>query len=162
MVSGDGAPSVATRPLCCFAGQLKSAAASGINFHGGHHDVLVEDCELSYTGDDPIGLWPVSTDAKADRSVDCQRNIVIRNNTARWPRQYPGQKAGQNGSYARDEAACDCSDETTANGTNIKGCWGHYCFATYAAGEGVAFLNNHCEGARGVIAFNGGESIVLF
>ena len=121
MVSGDGAPSVATRPLCCFAGQLKSAAASGINFHGGHHDVLVEDCELSYTGDDPIGLWPVSTDAKADRSVDCQRNIVIRNNTARWPRQYPGQKAGQNGSYARDEAACDCSDETTANGTRIGG-----------------------------------------
>jgi len=23
------------------------------SFHGGHQDVLVEDCEISYTGDDP-------------------------------------------------------------------------------------------------------------
>jgi hypothetical protein len=30
------------------------------------------------------------------------------------------------------------------------------CFATYAAGKGVAFLNNRCEGAHGVIDFNGG------
>ena len=41
------------------------------------------------------------------------------------------------------------------NGTKIKGCYGHRCFATYAGGEGVAFLHNHCEGAGDVIAFNG-------
>ena len=128
--------------------------ADGINFHGGHHNVLIEDCELSYTGDDPIGLWPVSAEAKLNPN-NCQQNIVVRNCTARWPRQYPGQQAGSNGSYARDEASCNCAD-WTVNGTKDPGCWGHFCYATYAAGEGVAFVNNRCEGARGVIAFNGG------
>ena len=81
--------------------------------------MLIENNELSYTGDDPIGLWPVSEQAKLD-PTDCQRNIVVRNNTARWPRQYPGQQAGYNGSYARDEASCDCA-EWTINGTKNKG-----------------------------------------
>ena len=106
--------------------------------------MLIEDNELSFTGDDPIGLWPVSEQAKANPN-DCQRNIVVRNNTARWPRQFPGQKAGLNGTFARDQPSC-----------NISTCCNHFCFATYAAGEGVAFLGNRCEGARDVIAFNGG------
>lgn len=59
--------------------------ADGINFHGGHHNVLVEDCEISYSGDDPYGLWPDSVQATED-SANCQRNIVLRNNVGRWPR----------------------------------------------------------------------------
>ena len=62
--------------------------------------MLIEKCELSFTGDDPIGLWPVSADAKKDPE-QCQQNIVIRNNVARWPRQYSGTKVGAGGGRAR-------------------------------------------------------------
>ncbi len=113
--------------------------ADGINFHGGHRDVLIEGCELSYTGDDPIGLWP--------GPAQCQRNIVVRNNTARWPRQYAASRAG--GPSPRDYPACDCSDAGPGQ------CYAHTCFATYAGGSGVQFVHNHCEGARNVLAFNG-------
>ena len=57
--------------------------ADGINLHGGHHNVLIEGCEMSFTGDDPYGLWPVSADARED-TFSCQQNIVLRNNVARW------------------------------------------------------------------------------
>ena len=56
------------------------------SFHGGHQDVLVEDCEISYTGDDPYGLWPDSV-ASTEDPANCQRNIVLRRNIGRWPRQ---------------------------------------------------------------------------
>lgn len=120
--------------------------ADGINFHGGHHDVLIEQCELSFTGDDPIGLWPVSADARQD-ARQCQQNIVIRNNVARWPRQYSGTKAGGKG--PRDFANCDCSDADRGQ------CYRHPCWATYAGGSGVQWVNNHCEGAWDVLSFNG-------
>merc|ERR1712216_968363 len=45
----------------------------------------------------------------------------------------------------------DCADPTdpqSAGGGN----W-HCCFATYGGGSGVQFLNNHCEGAQGVVRF---------
>ena len=121
--------------------------ADGINFHGGHHDVLIEECEISYSGDDPFGLWPVSTDAKADPN-NCQRNIVLRNNTARWPRQYACQHAG--GKSPRDFSACDCSDAPPD-----CQCYGHPCFATYAGGAGIQWINNHCEGADALVKFLG-------
>ena len=57
--------------------------ADGVNFHGGHHNVLIEQCQMSFTGDDPFGLWPSSADAAAD-AAQCQQNIVLRNNTARY------------------------------------------------------------------------------
>jgi hypothetical protein len=31
--------------------------ADGIHFHGGHKIALVEDCEISYTGDDLYAVW---------------------------------------------------------------------------------------------------------
>jgi len=103
-------------------------------------------CELSYTGDDPIGLWPVSADAESD-PVQCQQNIVIRNNVARWPRQYAGMRAGS--SSPRDFSRCDCLDVPSGQ------CYRHPCWATYAGGSGVQWVNNHCEGAFNVLAFNG-------
>ena len=36
---------------------------AGINFHGEHHNVLIEDCEMGFTSDDPYGLWSVSPQA---------------------------------------------------------------------------------------------------
>lgn len=121
--------------------------ADGINFHGGHHNVLIEQCEISYSGDDPFGLWPVSTDAKADPS-NCQQNIILRNNTARWPRQYACTHAG--GRSPRDFSACDCSDAPAD-----CQCYGHPCFATYAGGAGIQWINNHCEGALTIVTFLG-------
>ena len=124
--------------------------ADGINFHGGHHNVLVEDCEISYTGDDPYGLWPDSVQANENRG-NCQQNIVLRNNIGRWPRQARGGHDVRvaAGHYApRDFAACGCNDHKCEKGGN----W-HCCFATYGGGSGVQFLNNHCEGAHGVVRF---------
>ena len=127
--------------------------ADGINFHGGHHNVLVEGCEISYTGDDPYGLWPDSVQATQDRA-NCQRNIVLRNNIGRWPRQARGSKEhpiGAGHSAPRDFPDCDgCAknDHTCYGGGN----W-HCCYATYGGGSGVEFLHNHCEGAQGVVRF---------
>ena len=79
----------ATKMLLCLpkTANRPSVRADGINFHGGHHNILIEQCEMSYTGDDPYGLWPVSEDAQAN-PISCQTNIVLRNNTGRWPRQH--------------------------------------------------------------------------
>ena len=110
-------------------------------FHGGHQDALVEDCEISYTGDDPYGLWPDSVAATEDRA-NCQRNIVLRNNVGRWPRQANGNlRAGA--SAPRDFRDCAGPKPHAHGGGN----W-HCCFASYGGGSGVQFLNNHCEGER--------------
>lgn len=119
--------------------------ADGINFHGGHHNVLIEGCELSYTGDDPIGLWPVSADDEHDPN-QCQKNIVIRNNIARWPRQYSNARAGA--TSPRDYNKCDCSDAPKGE------CYSHACYATYAGGRGIQWINNSCHGAFNILAFN--------
>ena len=131
--------------------------ADGINLHGGHHNVLVEQCEMSYAGDDPYGLWPVTEDAKAD-PISCQTNIVLRNNTARWPRQYINVfNTVHSGNSARDFPQCDCSGKFGSNNTHNNGkCFIHACFATYAGGSGVQFLNNRCEGAGLFLQLNGG------
>ena len=129
---------------------VASCTADGINFHGGHHDVLIEKCELSYAGDDPIGLWPVSADAHAD-AQQCQQNIVVRNNVARWPRQYAGMEAGAKS--PRDFTDCDCRGFPSCGSQG--GCCSHPCFATYAGGSGVQWVNNHCEGAFNILSFNG-------
>eukprot|EP00322_Chrysochromulina_rotalis_P010657 CAMPEP_0115840310 /NCGR_PEP_ID=MMETSP0287-20121206/6703_1 /TAXON_ID=412157 /ORGANISM="Chrysochromulina rotalis, Strain UIO044" /LENGTH=460 /DNA_ID=CAMNT_0003293913 /DNA_START=42 /DNA_END=1424 /DNA_ORIENTATION=+ len=117
--------------------------ADGINFHGGHHNILIEGCEMSFSGDDPYGLWPSSADAEASEE-NCQQNIVLRDNVARWPRQYDGMAAG--GKSPRDFTACDCSDAAS-------GCYTHACYATYSGGKGIQWLNNRCEGAYDVVRF---------
>ncbi len=153
--------------------------ADGINFHGGHHNVLIEDCEMSFTGDDPYGLWSVSADAHAD-SFSCQQNIVLRNNIARHPRAGGKEKeprflpknqscepsaAGLNHSSSRTFPDCDCSGVPAENICGIPNktsgrlnqaiCCPHSCFATYAGGSGIQFINNHCEGAFVFLQFDG-------
>ena len=72
---------------------------------------------------------------------------MTRNNIARWPRQYAGTKAGGKG--PRDFARCDCSDAPKG------GCYSHPCFATYAGGSEVQWVNDHCGGAFNIRSFNG-------
>ena len=130
--------------------------ADGINLHGGHHNILIEQCEMNYPGDDPYGFWPVSADVKAD-PISCQTNIVIRNNIGRWPRQHRGKSPY--GRSARDFPRCDCGDVPPAQRNahkNSYSCYSHACFGTYAGGQGVQFLNNTCEGAGLFLQLNGG------
>jgi hypothetical protein len=139
--------------------------ADGLNLHGGHHNVLLEGNEMSMTGDDPYGLWPVSVDARQD-NFSCQQNIVLRNNIARWPRA-GGEGQGRvaaGGKSARDFPDCDCKSvppqhvcamNRTTHKMNQATCCPHSCFATYAGGSGVQFLNNTCEGAFVFLQFNG-------
>ena len=121
--------------------------------------MLIEDCEISFTGDDPYGLWPDSVQARQNRG-NCQRDIVLRNNIGRWPRQVQGSNSVQiaAGHFGpRDFPNCGCDhrcdhdscDKTTCD---FGGNW-HCCFATYGGGSGVQFLHNHCEGAQGVVRF---------
>ena len=85
-----------------------------------------------------------------------QQNIVLRNNVARWPRQHGG-KAGSDGTSARSFPDCDCSDVPRGNQKDQTNgsCFSHACYATYASGAGVQFLNNRCEGANLFLQFNG-------
>lgn len=125
--------------------------ADGINFHGGHHNVLIEQCEMNYAGDDAYGLWPVSTDAVANPEVNCQRNIVLRNNVARWPRQVQTARSVAGGKGPLAYPDCDCAHYPS--GTT---CYSKPCYATYAGGAGVQWVNNRCEGSVRPINFNPG------
>ena len=82
--------------------------------------------------------------ASTEDPANCQRNIVLRRNIGRWPRQGgPRQGGNHAGSHyvARNYPDCD------GNIPNGGGNW-HCCFASYGGGSGVQFLNNHCEGER--------------
>merc|ERR1712066_972438 len=50
--------------------------ADGINLHGAHEDVLVQDCDIKNTGDDTYAIWSVSPGAD---------NITFINNIAANP-----------------------------------------------------------------------------
>ena len=68
---------------------------------------------MNFAGDDAFGLWPVSADAISHPTVSCQRNIVLRNNVARWPRQVQNSQSKAGGKGSRDYPDCDCSHYPT-------------------------------------------------
>lgn len=49
--------------------------ADGLNIHGAHKNVLVEDCEIRNTGDDTFAIWSVGIPG-AD-NITFQRNIAV-------------------------------------------------------------------------------------
>lgn len=53
--------------------------ADGINIHGAHRDILVEDCIVEHTGDDGFAIWSAGSN---------ETNITFKNNIATFPR-YP-------------------------------------------------------------------------
>ena len=113
--------------------------ADGINFHGGHKNALVEDCEISYTGDDIYAHWPQATFRPGFNNThdprDCSENIVFRNNIGRAPR---------NG-YAGPDTFCNggCS-KPAKNRPGVFQSTGT-CFSLWGSGSNMAIVDNHCE-----------------
>jgi len=58
--------------------------ADGVNIHGQHSNVLVEDCTVRYSGDDSFAIWSIGT------GLD---NVTFHNNTAMYPHGNGGGKA---------------------------------------------------------------------
>ena len=122
--------------------------ADGINFHGGHKNALVEDCEISYTGDDLYAVWPQATFRPGFNNThdprDCSDNIIFRNNIGRAPR---------NG-FAGPDYFCSggckkwSGDPTGGSKSGIhKGIIQSTgtCFSLWGAGSNMAIIDNHCE-----------------
>lgn len=110
------APTLAGAPVTSdlIARRLRSNGtwADGVNVHGAHDRVLVEDCEVRYANDDAFAAWSVGA---------AQTNMTFRNNRAVRPRQAGGPAC------ARDPLPA--------------GCLPSGCFANYG-GQAVTFLDN--------------------
>ena len=109
----------------------------GINFHGGHKYGLVEDCEISFTGDDLYAHWPQSTfrpgfEKKHDPR-DCSDHLIFRNNIGRYPRF---------GTTSSTYCGTDCSSHANP------------CFSLWSSGSNMAILDNHCEEADGPVGMH--------
>jgi hypothetical protein len=52
------------------------------------------------------------------------------------------------------EQVCGIPNKTSGR-LNKAICCPHACFATYAGGSGIQFINNHCEGAFVFLQFDG-------
>lgn len=116
--------------------------ADGANVHGGHRNILFENCHIKYAGDDCFGVW-----GGYARSA-YQTNVTIRNNTFTWCR-YP-VPGGKNASF-------------------LKSCTGvARSIGIYGTGKGLAILDNILESTgatetygqgwkQGPIAFHGSD-----
>tara|TARA_B110000208_G_scaffold176848_1_gene223557 strand:+ start:151 stop:3924 length:3774 start_codon:yes stop_codon:yes gene_type:complete len=113
--------------------------ADGINFHGGHKNALVENCEISYTGDDIYAHWPQATFRPGFNNThdprDCSNNIIFRNNIGRKP---------SNG-FAGPDKFCKNGCLKWSNG--IRQSTG-VCFSLWGSGSNMAIIDNHCEETR--------------
>jgi hypothetical protein len=134
--------------------QLRSKGtwADGINFHGQHRDVLVEDCAVWYSGDDSFALWSIG--AGAD-------NITFRNNTAMYPHGSGSNSEPKTLTPACAEP-CPCDAETwdglrwcrCPHAPKAAYCRAAGCFANYG-GQASAYENNtgvQCGGGA-VVSF---------
>ena len=113
--------------------------ADGINFHGGHKYALVEDCEISFTGDDLYAHWPQATfrpgfENKHDPR-DCSDRLIFRNNIGRYPRFGTGPTT-----------ICEVPCRGPGN-TNP-------CFSLWGSGANTAIIDNHCEEADGPVGMH--------
>ena len=122
--------------------------ADGINFHGGHKNALVEDCEISYTGDDLYAVWPQATFRPGFNTThdprDCSDNIIFRNNIGRAPRNgFAGPEYFCKGGCKKWSGD---NDGGSTNGVH-KGIIQSTgtCFSLWGAGSNMAIVDNHCE-----------------
>eukprot|EP01043_Picozoa_sp_COSAG02_P051710 COSAG02_NODE_5477_length_4292_cov_13.353685_4_plen_486_part_00 len=109
--------------------------ADGVNIHGAHRDVLVEESTMRYSGDDSFAMWSVGA---------LQDNITFRNNRAMYPHQGGGPRCQM--PCACNKTTCDCPGE--------KGCRPSGCFANYG-GQSSTFERN-----EGVECYQ--DAVVIF
>jgi len=108
--------------------------ADGVNVHGEHDNVRVEQSVISNTGDDGFAMWS---------NGDKLSNVVFANNTMNFPR-WDGHWPAQ----------VDCDDPARPDVAN--GTWGVNCFAMYGGGRGNQLLDNACVSTKwGFVAFHG-------
>lgn len=108
--------------------------ADGVNVHGEHDMVVVENSMISNTGDDGFAMWS---------NGNKLTHVVFRNNTMQFPRWdgvWPEQK--------------DCNDQSRPDVAN--GTWGVNCFAMYGGGAGNQIIDNKCVSTKsGLVVFHG-------
>jgi len=127
--------------------------ADGVNIHGQHSNVLVEDCTVRYSGDDSFAIWSIGT------GLD---NVTFHNNTAMYPHGNGGGKAqGTMGQACAKPCPCDAETWDGLRWCNCPGapkdafCRAAGCFAVYG-GLSSTFENNtgfECGGGIGLVSF---------
>jgi hypothetical protein len=100
--------------------------ADGINIHGAHRDVLVEDCNIALTGDDCFAIWSIG--ALAD-NISFVRNVCS-HRCGRCP------TAGQHGAEVCHQVCNHLLPDGMVRGFG--------CYAAYG-GKTSAFINNTGE-----------------
>merc|ERR1719221_460842 len=111
--------------------------ADGINFHGAHRNILVEDCDIRNCGDDTYAIWSIG---------DLAENITFRNNVAVKPRYRPGCWSSW--------TPWKCDQRDAEDWTK------QYCFAIYG-GKTSAFYNNVCTDARDAVAYGNFQDVLF-
>jgi len=103
--------------------------ADGMNFHGAHRNILVEDNDIRNCGDDTYAIWSIR---------DLADNITFRRNIAVKPRYRPGCWSSWD--------AWKCKQQNAESFTK------QYCFAIYG-GKTSALLDNTCIDAKEAVAY---------
>lgn len=117
--------------------------ADGVNIHGEHTDVVVENTVIRNSGDDGFAMWS---------NGDKLTNIVFRNNTAEHPRCC---NRVWDGEPRYPPPAPDCSNSTQGGPLPYPG-WGVNCFAMYGGGTGNKIIDSTCVSTYwGFMAFHG-------
>lgn len=111
--------------------QSNGTWADGVNIHGEHNGVLVEDSVIANTGDDGFAVWS---------NGDKLTNVTFRNNTMAYPRCCDGVWAGKP-LYPPPQP--DCSNTSISGPYPYPG-WGVNCFAMYGGGSFNKFIDNKC------------------
>eukprot|EP01052_Picozoa_sp_SAG31_P008121 SAG31_NODE_402_length_16197_cov_5.262425_9_plen_790_part_00 len=98
--------------------------ADGLNVHGAHTNLLIEDCTIRNSGDDAFAMWS---------NKDGMKNVTFMNNFAYNP-TYPWNGTHRDGSIP----------PWGSNHVN--------CFAAYGGGGQLKWINNSCTPApRGMM-----------
>jgi hypothetical protein len=93
--------------------------ADGLNVHGAHTNLLIEDCTIRNSGDDAFAMWSTK---------DGMKNVTFRNNVAYNP-TYPWNGTHRDGLIP----------PWGSNHVN--------CFAAYGGGGELEWINNSCTPA---------------
>jgi hypothetical protein len=108
--------------------------ADGMNVHGPHKQVTIQNVSVRYAGDDCLGVWGGSQGLNmTDFIVRDSEFSVCKYNHATAD------------SKSQDCIACDKSCPLSPSA----------CIAVYGSGEGLQVVNNECSGGWGFLSLSG-------